>query len=1028
MSQAFERKSEPSSVPDSPDNLNPTLDFVTARSLKRALLDKLQSNGTDNAVPTPEELLAQWPTDAKNDPDVASLLFQDLSRRQHEDLGATIKVYEAQFPEHKESLTRLFQQKAVIRALGCTGDGRAVLRLPEVGDQLFGFRLLHELGRGSFARVFLAEQANLAGRLVALKVSDLGGDEPQTLAQLQHSNIVPVYSVHDNQSAGLRAVCMPYFGGASLSAVLKKLGKTVGTARSGEQLVLALEDQQGSVRSTIERLKHDSKVATDPKILALLRQSTYTQAAAWIVAQLAEGLEHSHNRGILHRDIKPSNVLLGADGQPMLLDFNLAQVTRNESVRATLGGTVAYMAPEHLRALATPDTAEAQPVDHRADIYALGMVLFEMLAGHGPFSQSASYTPLPVLVETMATERSRTVPSLRQCRPEAPWSLESIVGKCLAPDPKGRYQQAGHLAEDLQRFLDDRPLRYAPELSLRERCRKWTRRHPRLTSSALVGAAAALLLLTLGAALVGAHQLLAEAQEHLSDAQVSLNETQEHLGMAKAQDRRRAFETGTVKALCLVNTTTDGQDQLRQGIVACEETLALYSVLDRGDWQQQPAWQYLNERQRQQLAEDVRELLLLLAWARVATAPKDAPVLREALALLERGEKLSELQPLRALWEDRAFYLQQLGEVDRAAAARARAAQIPPRSARDHYLLATALARKGRYAEAVSQLDEALRLNPRHYWSLVQRGICHRELGELLLAAGDFSRCVGLQPELAWGHYNLGCILDQSQKRTHAIDSYSAAIGCDQRFALAYLNRGLAWIDQRDFHAALLDLKQAAALGRDDALLHQGRGTALHSLRRTQEADAAFALAFERAKTLAAHVQVSLHLRYGFVVHKRLPERALSAFAEVLRQQPQQPQALYGKAMVLVEKGREVEALACFDEALQWHPGFADARRFRAVLLARRGDLNAAVKDINRCLEAEQPPAGITLYAAACVLALGAEQAKVPEQAKQLEDRALAYLQMALAQGYGRDSAATDPDLRAIRYRPEFVALLSNFR
>src|SRR4051794_40790250 len=100
------------------------------------------------------------------------------------------------------------------------GRERAVSRLPEVSEVLFGFRLRHELGRGAYARVFLAEQADLAGRPVVLKVSAIDGDEPQTLAQLQHTHIVPIYSAHECAAAGLRAVCMPYFGGASLSAVL----------------------------------------------------------------------------------------------------------------------------------------------------------------------------------------------------------------------------------------------------------------------------------------------------------------------------------------------------------------------------------------------------------------------------------------------------------------------------------------------------------------------------------------------------------------------------------------------------------------------------------------------------------------------------------------------------------------------------------------------------------------------------------------------------------------------------------------
>src|SRR5262249_43323559 len=146
----------------------------------------------------------------------------------------------------------------------------------------------------------------------------------------------------------------------------------------------------------------------------------FHRTAAWVTARLAEALQHAHDRGVLHRDIKPSNVLIDRDGQPLLLDFNLAQDLNNEQARATVGGTVAYMAPEHLRALAARDPALARQVDQRADVYSLGMVLFEMLAGESPFDQSASYAPLPALIEAMAVERGKTVPSLRQKRPDVP--------------------------------------------------------------------------------------------------------------------------------------------------------------------------------------------------------------------------------------------------------------------------------------------------------------------------------------------------------------------------------------------------------------------------------------------------------------------------------------------------------------------------------------------------------------------------------------------------------------------------------
>jgi serine/threonine protein kinase/Tfp pilus assembly protein PilF len=990
------------------------------------LLAEFRANRGSATPASTDDVLARWPTDPAADPDVASILFEDFLRRRAHGEEASVEDYQRRYPEHKDSLESLVRRKDLLRSLGESAGSVGGLRLPDVGETLFGFRLRHELGKGSFARVFLAEQADLAGRPVVLKVSDREGDEPQTLAQLQHTHIVPIYSVHEDARAGLRAVCMPYFGGASLSAVLMHLREAAREPRSGEELVEALEAAQAPARAVVagggwrvpgkegqESLcpppSNLHSAPRDEKTLAWLGGTTYVRAAAWITARLAEGLQHSHRRGVLHRDVKPSNVLLSAEGQPMLLDFNLSQGPGR--AECTLGGTVAYMAPEHLRALATRDPALARQVDHRADIYALGMVFYEMLAGRSPFDQSASYSPVPSLIDAMATERARTVPSLRSRRKDVSWSLESIARKCLAPDPARRYQQAEHLAEDLQCFLEDRPLRHTPELSHVERVQKWALRNPRLSSSGLIGAAAALLLVTVGSALVGARQLLADTQVHLDDARGQVER-------AAAHDRRRAFDTQFVKALCLVNTVADVQDHLRQGVKTCEDTLGLYDILGRDDWQAQPAWRLLPTAECRAAGEDAREMLLLLAWARVAAAPKDRDAVRGALALLDRAEAVKGLAPLRALWEDRAAYLERTGDAGGAAAARERAGKIPPGTARDHYLLATAFARKGRYAEAVWELDRALALNPRHYWSLVQRGICHRELGETALAVADFGRCVGLRPDFAWGHFNLGSTLEHAGHRGRAIASYAAALRHDPGFTPAYLNRGLALLDQKEFRAALDDFTKAAQLGRDDTLLHGGQGAALEGLGRGAEADAAFAAAFARSNETPALLP-PLRLRYGFSVYKRLPDKARQAFTDVLRQQPQHPQALYGRAMILVEQGEERKAVAVFTKALDSHPGFTDARRFRAVLLARSGDLGGAGRDINRCLE-QEPGVGVTLYAAACVLALGADKTADPAEASRLADQALDFLRRAFARGYGRDMADADPDLRSVRRRPEY--------
>jgi tetratricopeptide (TPR) repeat protein len=736
----------------------------------------------------------------------------------------------------------------------------------------------------------------------------------------------------------------------------------------------------------------------------------------------------------------------------MLLDFNLSQCQATDEARAaaTLGGTVAYMAPEHLRALAARDPALARQVDHRADLYSLGMVLYEMLAGRSPFDQSASYSPLPALIEAMADERSRAWPSLRRHRPDVPWGLESIARKCLAPAPQDRYQQAGHLAEDLRRFLDDLPLAHAPELSVRERLGKWARRHPRLTASSAVAGVAALLLLTAANLLLGTRTALTAAQARAYEAEA-----------AEAREQKQHFQEGHRKALCLVNTTTDLQGNIRAGRAVCEETLALYGVLDGDGWERHRLWQRLPPEDRGALAEDVRDLLLLLARARayLAAAAADPHLARtvgaallplagapgwfaaaagqslwapqaeslraagqaslgEALRLLDRAEGIPGLLPSAALWEDRADYLERLGRAAGARAARERASHLPARDVRDHYRQATALAFRGRYAEAVGVLDEVLRRDPQHYWSRVQRGLCRTALGKHDLALADFEACVALWPEFAWSRFNRGRALDQLGEKAAAVADYGEALRLDPTFMAAHLNRGLALLQLRQHLRALADFDRALALGQDSASLHAGRGLALEGMGRHAEADTAFAEARRRDPHNSRTA-----LAYAFAVYPRLPEEARAAFAEVLRQEPRSTHALYGLGMLAAHHDRgSPEALALFTRALEIDPAFLEARRGRALVLAHQGDFDEAHKDIALCLRANA--SGATLYAGACVYALLAERCGDAGRVRWCRERALVLLRLAFQAGYGTDRAAADDDLAALRGLPQFERLV----
>src|SRR5262249_53892534 len=145
--------------------------------------------------------------------------------------------------------------------------------------------------------------------------------------------------------------------------------------------------------------------------------------------------------------------------------------------------------------------------------------------------------------------------------------------------------------------------------------------------------------------------------------------------------------------------------------------------------------------------------------------------------LLDRAEAISGLPPSKALWRDRAQYQARLGQTEAARAAERRAEQVPAAGARGLYLPAGAHARKGTrdgYRCALAELDRALELNPRHYWAWIQRGLCHQELKEYVLAAGDFGTCIGLWPEFSWGYFSRAWLLDHTGKKAEAVADYTA--------------------------------------------------------------------------------------------------------------------------------------------------------------------------------------------------------------------------------------------------------------
>jgi WD40 repeat protein len=326
-----------------------------------------------------------------------------------------------------------------------------------------GYEILELIGRGGMGVVYKARQVPL-NRLVALKM--ILGDvhappeatarfrrEAETVARLQHANIVQIHEVGEHN--GRLFLALEYVAGGSLAA------------------------WQGG-------------------------QPQPPREAARLLLVLARAVQYAHECQVIHRDLKPANILIqesGVRGQRLtpdsclkIADFGLAKRLDEDSGQTRSGallGTPSYMAPEQAG-------GRVQEVGPAADVYALGAILYELLTGHPPFRGST-------VVETLEQVRSQEPVRPRQLLPRTPRDLETICLKCLEKDPGRRYGSAQELAEELERFLADRPILARPIGAL-GRLGRWCRRNPALataTGLAVVGLVAAAIIGTVLAVLQG---------------------------------------------------------------------------------------------------------------------------------------------------------------------------------------------------------------------------------------------------------------------------------------------------------------------------------------------------------------------------------------------------------------------------------------------------------------------------------------------------------------------------------------------
>lgn len=321
---------------------------------------------------------------------------------------------------------------------------------PEVGSSIDDFLLVDHLGEGAFAKVYLAHQKSLH-RTVALKISKERSEEAQTLAQLDHPNIVRVYDERRARGRELRLLYMEYVPGGTLEDVIRRARSVPAEARSG-RLVLDAVDAALSQRGEEPPL--------DSMLRARLQKASWPEAVGILGAQLATALDYAHGQGVLHRDVKPANVLLAPSGRARLADFNISFSSRLEGARAAeyLGGSLPYMAPEQLAACSPYHEGAAEDLDERSDIYGLGMLLWELLAGSPPLPGPTPGAAWKVQFADLVGSRRAGVPAsaVADLPRGTPEMLIDVLRACLDPDPARRPVSGARLARRLELCLHPR--------------------------------------------------------------------------------------------------------------------------------------------------------------------------------------------------------------------------------------------------------------------------------------------------------------------------------------------------------------------------------------------------------------------------------------------------------------------------------------------------------------------------------------------------------------------------------------------